>query len=413
MKRKKVWPWHAHVFLVDQCYFSLSLLIVGFKSNMASKEIEGYLNTTLVQSIRKRNTRILKQILKKGADVNLKSDGKTPLCLATEIGNVEVVRLLLDAGADVKDSMSDAVEKGHHEILRTLLKAGVDVNKVEYSCLDGLTKPLFRVTELGHVKCLEVLINGGGDANVFVDYDQRNALMLAAMLGHSSCLNLLLKAGADVNILSRGSERTALRLAAGSGRLECVKSLIEAGADVNIISDHGDTALMAGADVNAKSKILIDLYYDSVFQLNQNDDYKKVCKKMKILLDAGARVNNVGSWKRIIDEVDFRHRYRQRELSIRIDYEFAKKEQQKQMRLMFAAGEKSLHHYLELKIEVNLSLLCRDVIREHLMELDQHENLFVRVPRLGLPTALQSYLVFDETTDVTAEEEESCLHFLW
>ena len=124
-------------------------------------------------------------------------------------------------------------------------------------------------------------------------------------------------------------------------------------------------------------------------------------------------MNNVGSWERIIDEVDFRHRYRQQELSIRIDYEFAKKEQRKQIRLLFAAGEKSLHHYLELRTEVNLSHLCRDVIREHLLELDPHENLFVRVPRLGLPVALQSYLVFDETTDVTAEEEESCLHVLW
>ena len=42
----------------------------------------------------------------------------------------------------------------------------------------------------------------------------------------------------------------------------------------------------------------------------------------------------------------------------------------------------------------------------HLLKLDLHENLFVRVPRLPLPKALQSYLLYDQTLDDEAEETD-------
>ena len=42
----------------------------------------------------------------------------------------------------------------------------------------------------------------------------------------------------------------------------------------------------------------------------------------------------------------------------------------------------------------------------HLLKLDPHENLFVRVPRLPLPKALQSYLLYDQTLDDEAEETD-------
>ena len=40
----------------------------------------------------------------------------------------------------------------------------------------------------------------------------------------------------------------------------------------------------------------------------------------------------------------------------------------------------------------HLKHLCREAIRKHLLELDPHENLFIRVPELGLPKSLTSYL---------------------
>ena len=63
--------------------------------------------------------------------------------------------------------------------------------------------------------------------------------------------------------------------------------------------------------------------------------------------------------------------------------------------LSLDAEERKAVKYEQEKSELRLSHLCRDVIREHLLELDTHKNLFVRVPRLGLPAGLARYLVFD------------------
>ena len=43
--------------------------------------------------------------------------------------------------------------------------------------------------------------------------------------------------------------------------------------------------------------------------------------------------------------------------------------------------------------------ICRSAIREHLLGINLNENLFFRVPRLGLPKLLCNYLLFDVHID--------------
>ena len=47
------------------------------------------------------------------------------------------------------------------------------------------------------------------------------------------------------------------------------------------------------------------------------------------------------------------------------------------------------------KIKLSLKWACREVIRRKLIQSDPHTNLFIRVPKLGLPKILQSYLLYD------------------
>ena len=64
----------------------------------------------------------------------------------------------------------------------------------------------------------------------------------------------------------------------------------------------------------------------------------------------------------------------------------------------------------ELQFEeekLQLKHFCRMAIREHLLKLDLHHHLFGRIPRLGLPSSLTSYLLFcmslhDDDDDVDA-----------
>ena len=90
--------------------------------------------------------------------------------------------------------------------------------------------------------------------------------------------------------------------------------------------------------------------------------------------------------------------------------------------LLFAAGETTpetftrWHHHLpkdisvadylpQINIKFNLSHLCREAIRKHLLKVDRHTNLFDRVPRLGLPRSLTEYLLYDMSLDSPSQPD--------
>ena len=59
---------------------------------MASKEVDGYTNTSLLTAVKRGNIRVLNQVLKKGADVNITLDGKLPMAVAAENGHDNVLK---------------------------------------------------------------------------------------------------------------------------------------------------------------------------------------------------------------------------------------------------------------------------------------------------------------------------------
>ena len=85
--------------------------------------------------------------------------------------------------------------------------------------------------------------------------------------------------------------------------------------------------------------------------------------------------------------------------------------------LLYAAGEEvesgafsKVPKFLQFReLKMNLKHMCRQTIRKHLLKLDQHQHLFDRVPRLGLPPTLNRYLLFDvslETDDQVKEDSD-------
>ena len=72
--------------------------------------------------------------------------------------------------------------------------------------------------------------------------------------------------------------------------------------------------------------------------------------------------------------------------------------------LLYAAGE----CFAETKVQVpdylrqpewNLKHLAREAIRKHPINIDPHENLFGRIPLLGLPSLITEYLLYDMSLD--------------
>ena len=104
------------------------------------------LNGQLFAAVEKNDLPLLKNLLKRGAQVNAKDRlkyGQTPLMLASKHGHLEILNELIDHGADIDDTNIDgysaiiiATENGHTKIVEQLIKKGADLNA---STKDGNT----------------------------------------------------------------------------------------------------------------------------------------------------------------------------------------------------------------------------------------------------------------------------------
>lgn len=228
------------------------------------------------------HVKVVKMLLDIGADVNIDTscfydDGYTPLQLAIEnedeLGNETtetIVRMLLDAGANVINTplrpLSSAVSLGQLAIVKMLIEAGSDVNN--------------------------------GESGISVSYYGNPAgytpLHWAAQDFRQSLIKVLLEAGAEVDKPDTKG-RTPLHIAAGSQFLShadydevsmTVKALLEAGADVNKADRKGRTSLHKVAVVAEEASIEMQ-------QIQYRIDDKNYIEVMNILFEAGADVNKV------------------------------------------------------------------------------------------------------------------------
>ena len=58
-----------------------------------------------------------------------------------------------------------------------------------------------------------------------------------------------------------------------------------------------------------------------------------------------------------------------------------------------------------LESEMSLKNKCREAIRNHLLELDPHTNLFLRIPMMGLPPSLVRYLLYGFSPEDNDEDD--------
>ena len=162
---------------------------------------------------------------------------RTPrLIEAVKSGNIESVRALLKKQpAELKLTERDgttalhwAVRADNLEIVRVLLRAGADVNA---ATREGVT-PLALAAINGSVSATEVLLEAGANANAAMP-EGETILMTAARTGRPDVIKILLKNGADLNAHEKWYGETALIWAAAENHPEAIKVLVEAGADIN------------------------------------------------------------------------------------------------------------------------------------------------------------------------------------
>lgn len=173
---------------------------------------------------------------------------ETPLIKATENGHLEVVRVLLQKGADTAaksgryiddgTALHVAARAGHVEIIKLLLEFGADI---EAKASRG-ARPLHWAVEDEKEDVVRLLLERNADINAMRDYDQETPLKLTPENKGDGIFELLLEKGADINIKGRLQE-TVLLQAVAKERTEMVKKLLEKGADVFTRNEYNDTAL--------------------------------------------------------------------------------------------------------------------------------------------------------------------------
>ena len=145
------------------------------------------------------------------------------LTIASNNGYTEIVKLLLNKGADVNsgggECLQAASSMGHIEIVNVLLDKGADVN----SQGGRYGNALQAASSMGHIEIVKLLLDKGADVNS-LDGGYDNALQVASLMGHIEIVKLLLDKGADVNS-QHGEHGNALQAASSMGDIEIVKLL--------------------------------------------------------------------------------------------------------------------------------------------------------------------------------------------
>ena len=184
---------------------------------------------------------VVRLLIEKGADATAEDDDKsTPLHYAAENGHLEVVRLLIEKGADATAANVykstplhfGGAENGHLEVVRLLIEKGADATAEE----GDKTTPLHYAAESGHLEVVRLLIEKGADATA-ENYGKKTPLHYAAENGHLEVVRLLIEKGAGATAENYG-KKTPLHFGAENGHLEVVRLLIEKGADAT--AEEGD-----------------------------------------------------------------------------------------------------------------------------------------------------------------------------
>ena len=231
-------------------------LLIGAGARVNAANVYGV--TPLSLACTNRNAAMVEKLVTTGADANATtSTGETVLMTCAHTGSPVAVKALLahDASLNAKEKLQGqtalmwAAAEGHADVVRILVEAGADIrarsivtrhficfeqqcgheNKNEYRERGAFT-PLLFAARHGDLESVRVLLAAGADIEETAA-DGYTALLVASHRHHTELATFLLEQGANPN--ASGPGYSALHTAVLRSDVDLVKALLAHGATPN------------------------------------------------------------------------------------------------------------------------------------------------------------------------------------
>uniref|UniRef100_A0A8C7PGX5 Euchromatic histone-lysine N-methyltransferase 2 n=1 Tax=Oncorhynchus mykiss TaxID=8022 RepID=A0A8C7PGX5_ONCMY len=195
--------------LLEVCYM---LVQAGAKLDVQDKSMR----TPLLEAIINNHVEVTRYLVQSGACVyHTEEDGYTGLHHAAKLGSLDIVTLLLETGqVDINAQDSGgwtsiiwAAEHKHINVIRALLNRGADVTLKDKE----MNVCLHWASFAGCVEIAEMVLNAGCQLSS-VNMHGDTPLHIASREGFLECVTLFLSRGADIDIMNREGD-TPLSLA--------------------------------------------------------------------------------------------------------------------------------------------------------------------------------------------------------
>eukprot|EP01117_Protostelium_nocturnum_P014633 TRINITY_DN558_c0_g1_i1.p1 TRINITY_DN558_c0_g1~~TRINITY_DN558_c0_g1_i1.p1 ORF type:complete len:777 (+),score=268.84 TRINITY_DN558_c0_g1_i1:131-2461(+) len=221
--------------------------LISHRPSNAKEVNENTLWNCLHLAASKGNLYQVKKLLDLGVETDAKVDsGFTPLIIASGNGFPELVDIFLKYSPDLeakatplrKTALTFATLGGHLEIVKKLIEHGANV----CTSTSSGNSPLYDASNVGNKKLVEYFLSlPQVDVNA-AKTDGTKAIHAAASGGHLEIARMLLEKGATTEDRDNFGQ-TPLHISLWNTSMEMAKLLIEFGADVNAFDYDGGTPL--------------------------------------------------------------------------------------------------------------------------------------------------------------------------